>query len=238
MQSSDTPPTPGPPGPPPPYTSINDPRSRKFVGSAASYILLGVLALAILCVVVAAAVIVYVGVIGTPDIPVQDPEMMPPTSTPSRTGDLSTGARVGAFAPDFTLVDAVTGESVSLASLKGKPVWINFWATWCPPCREEMPEMQQFYEKYKGQDLAIVGVNVQESDSQVQQYVKEGAFTWTFVLDAEGAITDRYLVGGLPSHFFVDAEGVVQAVHMGGLENMAGRKAPVEDYLAKILKPR
>jgi thiol-disulfide isomerase/thioredoxin len=145
---------------------------------------------------------------------------------------------VGALAPDFTLVDALTGESVSLASLRGKPVWINFWATWCPPCREEMPEMQQFYEKYHAQGLAIVGVNVQESDSQVQQYVKEGAFTWTFVLDPEGTTTDRYLIGGLPSHFFIDAEGVVQAVHMGGLENMAGRKAPIEEYLAKIMGSR
>jgi thiol-disulfide isomerase/thioredoxin len=191
-----------------------------------------------LCVIVAAAVIVFVGVIGARDIPVQDPEMKPPTSTPSRSGDRSTGARVGSLAPDFTLIDALTGESVSLASLKGKPVWINFWATWCPPCREEMPEMQQFYEKYHAQGLAIVGVNVQESDSQVRQYLKEGAFTWTFVLDAKGTTTDRYLVGGLPSHYFIDTEGVVQAVHMGGLENMAGRKAPVEEYLAKILKPR
>ncbi|HEX9991220.1 MAG TPA: redoxin domain-containing protein [Chloroflexia bacterium] len=237
MQSSNTPPTPGPPGMPP-YTSTNDPRSRKFVGSAAFYILLGVLALAMLCVIVSAALIVYVGVTGAPDIPVQDPEMMPATSTPSRSGDLSTGARVGALAPDFTLVDALTGESVSLASLKGKPVWINFWATWCPPCRQEMPQMQQFYEKYHAQGLAIVGVNVQESDSQVQQYVKEGAYTWTFVLDPEGTTTDRYLIGGLPSHFFIDAEGVVQAVHMGGLENMAGHKAPVEEYLAKIMRSR
>jgi thiol-disulfide isomerase/thioredoxin len=191
-----------------------------------------------LCVIVSAALIVYVGVTGAPDIPVQDPEMMPATSTPSRSGDLSTGARVGALAPDFTLVDALTGESVSLASLKGKPVWINFWATWCPPCRQEMPQMQQFYEKYHAQGLAIVGVNVQESDSQVQQYVKEGAYTWTFVLDPEGTTTDRYLIGGLPSHFFIDAEGVVQAVHMGGLENMAGHKAPVEEYLAKIMRSR
>lgn len=191
-----------------------------------------------LCVFVSAALIVYVGVTGARDIPVQDPEMMPATSTPSRSGNLSTGARVGSLAPDFTLTDALTGESVSLASLRGKPVWINFWATWCPPCREEMPEMQQFYEKYHAQGVAIVGVNVQESDSQVREYVKEGAFTWTFVLDAEGSVTDRYLVGGLPSHFFVDAEGVVQAIHMGGLENMAGRKAPVEEYLAKILESR
>ncbi|HYO48843.1 MAG TPA: redoxin domain-containing protein [Chloroflexia bacterium] len=236
MQSNNTPPTPGPPGPPPPYTSTNDPRSRQFVGSAPFYILLGVLSLAVLCVIVSAAVILFVGVTGARDIPVQDSEMMPATSTPSRTGDRSTGARVGAFAPDFTLTDAVTGESVSLASLRGKPVWINFWATWCPPCREEMPEMQQYYEKYHAQGLAIVGVNVQESDSQVQQYLKEGAYTWTFVLDAKGTTTDRYLVGGLPSHFFIDAEGVVQAIHMGGLENMAGRKAPVEEYLAKIMK--
>jgi thiol-disulfide isomerase/thioredoxin len=237
MQTSNTPPPPGPPGMPP-YTGINDPRSRRFVGSAAFYILLSVVSLAVLCVILSAALIVYIGAIGSPDIPVQDPEMMPPTSTPSLSGDLSTAARVGSLAPDFTLTDALTGESVSLASLRGKPVWINFWATWCPPCREEMPEMQQFYEKYQSQGLAIVGVNVQESDSQVQQYVKEGAFTWTFVLDAEGRTTDRYLVGGLPSHYFIDAQGVVRAVHMGGLENMAGRKAPVEEYLAKILKPR
>lgn len=150
---------------------------------------------------------------------------------------LTEEARVGYLAPDFALVDVRTNQTVTLSLLRGKPVWINFWATWCPPCREEMPEMQQLYEQHKAQGLVILGVDVQEKKGDVLKFIDEGKFTWPFVIDADGKLTDRYLIVGMPSHYFVDRHGIIRAVHVGGLENMMGLRAPVDEYLGRILTP-
>ena len=159
-------------------------------------------------------------------------------ATGTVTASLKEEPKVGSLAPDFELKDIATGEMVKLSSLRGRPVWINFWATWCPPCREEMPEMEKIYSEYKDRNLAILGVDVQESEQAVKEFTRSLELTWTFMIDPNGAITDRYFVGGLPSHYFVDREGVIQAVHVGGLTNMSGtRKIDPRDYLKKIVGP-
>jgi thiol-disulfide isomerase/thioredoxin len=145
--------------------------------------------------------------------------------------------KVGSIAPNFELEVVGTGERLSLKSLRGKAVWINFWATWCPPCREEMPEMQGLYEQHRAQGLEIVAVDVQEPLEKVVEFAQELGLTFPIVLDRDGSVVDRYYVSGLPSHFFVDREGVIQAIHMGGLKTLGGRRAPVEEYLEKILGP-
>lgn len=229
------------------YLSGQPPKPKSFFGSPGCFLLFGgLLAFVALCGVGGILSLVWLG--GNLDIPDQDPELNPKnftpvaipnaTSSPSSFGldNLSEAPQVGSLAPDFELVNVYTGEVVKLSDLRGKPVWINFWATWCPPCKQEMPEMQTLYEKHAAQGLEIVGVDVQESAADVEKFTTEGGFKWTFVLDEEGAVTDRYLVSGLPSHFFVDRDGVIQAIHVGGLENMMGRKAPVEEYLEKIIK--
>lgn len=160
---------------------------------------------------------------------------------PGRVADPTEGLteepHIGYLAPDFALVDVRTNQTVTLSLLRGKPVWINFWATWCPPCREEMPEMQQYYEQHKDKGLVILGVDVQEKREDVVKFINEGNFTWPFMIDTDGKLTDRYLIIGMPSHFFVDKNGVIQAIHVGGLRTMSGMKAPIDEYLDKILSP-
>jgi len=154
------------------------------------------------------------------------------------TGTVTTEPKVGSLAPDFELKDMNTGQTVKLSSLRGRPVWINFWATWCPPCREEMPDMEKIYGEYKGKDLAILGVDVQESAQKVKEFTGSLELTWTFILDENGDVANLYSASGLPSHFFVDKDGVIQAVHIGGLTNISGtRKVDPRDYLKKIVEP-
>jgi peroxiredoxin len=100
-------------------------------------------------------------------------------------------ARLGSPAPDFTL-QTVDGTPLRLSDLKGKPVFMNFWATWCVPCREEMPAMQALYEQYRDRGLVILAVNMEEDEARVRRWVDQGGFTYTFVLDSEGQQLKRY----------------------------------------------
>lgn len=138
--------------------------------------------------------------------------------------------KVGSAAPDFVLADVNTGQSFTLSSLRGRPVWINFWATWCPPCKTELPLMKLRYNKYKDQGLAIVGIDMQEDPALVKTYTESNGFDWTFVVDQNGAVTNRYFTSGIPQHFFVDASGVIQAIYIGDLQ-----EEMMEELLGKIV---
>ena len=140
------------------------------------------------------------------------------------------GPSVGMLAPDFELTDAITGETVRLSSLRGRPVWLNFWASWCEGCREEMPLIQQNYEARVGDRLAVIGINVQESVAAVREFTRDRGFTWTFLLDSDGKVTDLYYVNGLPFHVFIARDGTVTAIHPGVI-----RQPQANDYLARIL---
>lgn len=120
---------------------------------------------------------------------------------------------VGNPAPDFALQD-LQGRTVRLSDLRGRPVLINFWATWCGPCRKEMPELQRFYARY-GDQMELLGVDLAEPRERVEAFVRQGGYGWTFVLDSSGRVAEQYLVMGLPTSFFVDAEGIVRARHIG-----------------------
>jgi thiol-disulfide isomerase/thioredoxin len=148
-------------------------------------------------------------------------------------------AQVGSLAPDFALKDINTGQVVKLSELRGRPVWVNFWATWCPPCAEEMPEMQTLYDEYRHSGLALVGVDVQESEPTVRGFTMRGKFDWTFLLDTDGKVVDRYTVGGLPTHFFIDESGVIRAIHAGALSPTAtlshAAKVDFHMYLSTII---
>jgi thiol-disulfide isomerase/thioredoxin len=147
-------------------------------------------------------------------------------------------AQVGSIAPDFELRDINTGQTVKLTELRGRPVWINFWASWCPPCAEEMPEMQKLYDRYRHSDLALLGIDVQESEEAVRSFTG-GKFDWTFLIDTDGKVVDRYMVGGLPTHFFIDKTGVVRAIYLGALSPDPGMshdtKVDFHQYLSAIL---
>ncbi len=133
------------------------------------------------------------------------------------TGDnVSKTVKIGQPAPDFTL-RGPNGETVRLSDFAGHPMLINFWATWCPPCRFEMPLLEQTYEKLKDQGFVVLGVDVQEGPDLVNPYIQEMGLTFPVALDRGGAVSTAYRVAALPTTVFVDANGVVTDIHRGAL---------------------
>jgi peroxiredoxin len=122
---------------------------------------------------------------------------------------LPVGIEIGNRAPDFTL-ETVDGEKTSLKELKGKKVVINFWATWCGPCVEEMPYFQDIATTWQGDDLVIIAINVEESTSTVKAFLENEPFTFTILLDSLGATSKKCEVSGIPKTFFIDDLGIVR----------------------------
>ena len=141
----------------------------------------------------------------------------------------SIGPRTGQLAPDFTLTD-LNGNRTSLSDFRGKRVFINFWATWCPPCREEMPAIELFHQEYKDRDVVVIGVDLYEPEEEVRRFVQDGGYSWTFVIDKTGQVARDYRVIGIPTSFFLDREGVIRAVTTGPMT-----KKDMEANLAKAI---
>jgi cytochrome c biogenesis protein CcmG/thiol:disulfide interchange protein DsbE len=123
----------------------------------------------------------------------------------------------GSLAPDFKLADLKGGE-LALSQMRGKMVIINFWATWCPPCKEEMPLLQAFAKQHLA-DTILLGVNYDEEAPTVQRFADENHLTFPILLDPGGKISDLYRVRAYPSTFFIDITGKVSAYHIGILSN-------------------
>jgi thiol-disulfide isomerase/thioredoxin len=154
------------------------------------------------------------------------------TAGPAGADDLPPGdAQIGQPAPDFTVTRLDTGEAVRLSDFKGRPVWINFWATWCGPCKEEMPQMQAIYEARKNTDLVILGVDFREDAATVRQFVSERGLGWTFVLDPDARAAWSYFVIGIPTHVFVARDGTIRDIVSAGLS-----QGQMEQQVAAILK--
>lgn len=147
---------------------------------------------------------------------------------PVSSGSSQVGVQIGNTAPDFSL-KALDGSTLKLADLRGKPVMVNFWATWCPPCKEEMPAMEAAYEKARDQGIEFLGVDVKEDPSVVEKFVKEKGYSWTFLLDQDGTAGQRYQITGIPETFFIDRNGVLQARVIGPMSPTV-----LESRLAKI----
>ncbi|MBM7552627.1 peroxiredoxin family protein [Thalassobacillus pellis] len=129
--------------------------------------------------------------------------MVPPNS--------SEGLEPGDRAPDFEL-ETLAGETVKLSDLKGKKIFLNFWATWCPPCKEEMPEMQKFQEEF-GDEVVILAVNVTGSETsvkKVKKYIEEKGYSFTVALDKEDEVTDQYHAFTIPTTYFIGTDGTIQ----------------------------
>ena len=117
-------------------------------------------------------------------------------------------------APDFTLM-RLDGTPVILSKLKGQVVLINIWATWCPPCRAEMPTIETAYEQYRDQGFTVLAVNLEEDPGSVATFMQEYKLTFPALLDLDGQVSRTYQAFSLPSSFFVDKKGVIRAVYRG-----------------------
>ncbi len=135
---------------------------------------------------------------------------------------------VGHPAPNFTLPNSL-GEEITLHDLAGQPVALNFWATWCAPCRVEMPAFQQASVKYNGR-AAIIGVNQGEAAQNVADFAAEYRITYPLLLDTDSQISQLYEVRGLPTTLFIDADGIVREVVIGAVT-----EAVLQDRLESLL---
>ena len=118
-------------------------------------------------------------------------------------------------APDFLLPD-MSGQSVRLSQLKGKVVLLNVWATWCAPCRQEMPTMQTLHQRLQNADFVLLAVS-QDADGGkvVQPYIQEGRFTFPVLLDMQGEVGRKYAVAGYPETFIINRQGDIVHHHIG-----------------------
>lgn len=140
-----------------------------------------------------------------------------------------TGVNKGNLASDFTL-EALDGTDVSLGDYRGSVVLINFWATWCPPCRAEIPDIEQAYRTREDDGFVVLGVSVEQSRASVEPFVEFVGMTYPVLLDEMGQVYKMYRVPGLPMSILLDQDGVIQVRHIG---LMTG--AQLEDYLAQVL---
>ena len=117
----------------------------------------------------------------------------------------------------FKLKD-IDGSEVALSDYKGKIVFLNFWTTWCPTCRIEMPSMEKLHQKFKDQDFVMITINLQESASQVNHFFKEYKLTFTALLDSDGDVGTRYKIYSIPTTFILDKDGRIIARAVGPRE--------------------
>jgi peroxiredoxin len=137
----------------------------------------------------------------------------------------------GVVAPPFTLT-SLEGETISLRDLRGRPVLVNFWASWCPPCREEFPVLSAAGEAHVDAGLEVLGVTRNDGAEYSRRFAEESGAAWPILPDRDGTVWDAYDGVGLPTTFFVDRDGVVQRVHIGPLD--AGQLA---EHLSAIGVP-
>jgi cytochrome c biogenesis protein CcmG, thiol:disulfide interchange protein DsbE len=120
---------------------------------------------------------------------------------------------VGKVAPNAP-VTTLAGESMQLRALRGHPVWLNFFATWCPPCKAETPDVEARYRALRSRSLEVLGIDQEESPQLVEPWIKKFGITFPVVID-EGPAAASYDVFMLPTSVFIDAGGIVRAVHIG-----------------------
>jgi peroxiredoxin len=133
----------------------------------------------------------------------------------------STAGEVSGRAPDFIL-PAKSGGQVALSELKGQVVMLNFWATWCGPCRQEMPHLEALYRRYGDLGFTLLGVNVEKDSSGADEFLRDTPVTFPILFDAQSEVSALYNVIAMPSTVLVDRSGNVRFIHHGykpGYEN-------------------
>ncbi len=123
-------------------------------------------------------------------------------------------AGIGEAAPAFTLKD-MKGNAVTLESFKGKVVFLDFWATWCGPCKEEFPELDAIYKKYGKDGFEVVGISVDKSESNVAEFLKKRPVSFSILTNTKGDVAEAYGLPGMPTGFIIDKGGVIRYRHAG-----------------------
>ncbi|HEX3046971.1 MAG TPA: TlpA disulfide reductase family protein [Bacillota bacterium] len=149
-----------------------------------------------------------------------------------QTGQVGPG--VGLIAPDFTLQD-LNGKKYSLKEVvaQNKVTLVNFWATWCPPCRAEIPELIKFYQKYSTKKVALLAINLQENPSEVKNFVVQNKMNFPILADTKGSVAEQYQVYAIPSTIFLDSKGKVRQ-KIEGSTNLE----TIEGIVQKLLKEK
>jgi len=130
---------------------------------------------------------------------------------------------IGELAPDFTLVD-LAGNPTTLSSMKGNVVLINFWATWCAPCRKEMPDMNSLYLERKAEGFEILAVNLQEGRSKAKAFADDFGLAFPILVDLNGDVGSTYRLTGLPESWFVDRSGILRERAIGPMDEETMRE--------------
>lgn len=178
--------------------------------------------------ILALAVVILIVNIWKPGATEGEKDTTTPTGDSVETTEDIPGAKLsslreGAEAPDFEL-NTLDGETIKLSDYRGKKVILNFWATWCPPCKAEMPHMQNFYEDYNDQGVEILAVNLTNMDKgeeEVQKFVDEYGLTFPIPMDEEGFAGTTYQAFTIPTSYILDENGVITKKIVGPMdENM------------------
>ncbi len=164
-----------------------------------------------------------------PTLPAPPPTVPSPPPAPA----LPVGVSISNMAPDFNL-RTFTGDNISLSDFRGRPVLLNFWATWCGPCKFEMPFLQKINDSYSAKGLVVLAVDFGEKPAKIQEFMTKNNITLTMPMpmDTDGKVTTKtYLVGALPTTFLIDKDGVIRSKVVGAFANVEA----IENELKKIM---
>jgi len=139
-----------------------------------------------------------------------------PTAGASASGSAEVGLQPGQLAPPLE-VDRLDGGTINLAALRGQAVWLNFLASWCPPCYDELPRMESYWGRLKDKGLVIVGVDIKESREEAEALVKQVGVTFPIGVDPTSTTETYWSAYAMPVHFWIDRDGVVRAFAFGGI---------------------
>ena len=153
-------------------------------------------------------------------------------SANTTTTDGVSAPQAGFAAPDFTL-NTPTGETYTLSELRGQAVLVNLWATWCPPCRAEMPAIEKMYQEYKDQGFVVLALDMtyQDDPFNVVPFVQEYNLTFPILLEETGDVAALYQLRSLPSSYFIDRAGIIREVVIGGPMSEALLRTRIEQIL-------
>jgi thiol-disulfide isomerase/thioredoxin len=148
------------------------------------------------------------------------------------------GPGVGDRAPDF-IVESLAGSVKKLSNYRGRPLLVNLWATWCPPCIEEMPVLNRLQEAYRGGGLIVLGIAGDEDVEAVGRFLRENTVKFEILLDPQGAVGTEYGITGYPETFLIDREGKIAGKFVGPLpSDGAGPAADLLKVLDELVAPK